>query len=114
MVGSTWFFKALRSKDAKYIVAPKYKELSVAKLWSYVLAVLELNQYFPTMNESELPERDYMWTVIFSINSEATTKFIKDARKSRTSPDTIDQNELLEVDPAIFKEIIEIVEQKLI
>ena len=59
-----------------------------------------------------MPERDYMWTIISTVNPEATSKLIKDARKSRKSEDTIDQDELVEVDPALFNEIKKIVAQK--
>ena len=76
-------------KDAKHIVPPKYRELSVTKLWPYIKELPELNQYFPTLKEDELPERDYMWTIISTVNLEVTSKFIKDARKDRKSDDTI-------------------------
>ena len=99
-------------RDAKHIVAPKYRELSVAKLWPFIKELPELNQYFPTLKEDELPERDYMWTIISTVNSEATSKLIKDARKGRMSEDAIDQDQLVEVDPALFKEIKEIVAHK--
>ena len=59
-----------------------------------------------------MPERDYMWTIISTVNPEATSKLIKDARKSRKSEDMIDQDELVEVDPALFNEIKKIVAQK--
>ena len=99
-------------KEAKHVVAPRYKELSVAKLWLYVKEIPEMIQYFPEMKEKELSERDCMWVIISTINPEATTKIVKDARKNRRSEDVMNQNELVEVDPALYKEISEIVAQK--
>ena len=86
--------------------------MSVAKLWPYIKEVPELNQYFPSLKGGEFPEREFMWTIISTINPEATSKIIKDARNNRRSVDSIDQNELVEVDPTLFKEIKEIVAQK--
>ena len=102
----------MKLKEAKHVVAPRYKELSVAKLWPYVKEIPEMIQYFPEMKEKELPERDYMWVIISTINPEATMKIVKDARKNRRSEDVVSQNELVEVDPALYKEISEIVAQK--
>ena len=53
-----------------------------------------------------------MWTVISTINPEATSKLIKDSRKNRRSEDKIDQDQLFEIDPSHFKEIEEVVAQK--
>ena len=59
-----------------------------------------------------MPERDYMWTVISTINPKATSKLIKDSRKNQKSEDKIDQDQLVEIDPSLFKEIEEVVAQK--
>ena len=99
-------------KNAKHIVAPKYRELSVAKLWPYIKEVQELSQYFPNLNDGELPEKDYTWTIISTVNPEATSKFIQDAKKYRGSQDLIGQDQLVEFDPALFKEIEEVAAQK--
>ena len=99
-------------KNAKHIVAPKYRELSVAKLWPYIKEVQELSQYFLNLNDGELPERDYTWTIISTVNPEATSKLIQDTRKNRGSQDVISQDQLVEVDPALFKEIEEVAAQK--
>ena len=40
------YFKTLRLINENYIVAPKYKEFSVAKLWLYKYEISKLNQYF--------------------------------------------------------------------
>ena len=47
-----------------------------------------------------------MWTVISTINPEATPKLIKESRKNRRSEDKIDQDQFVEIDPSLFKEIV--------
>ena len=99
-------------KEAKHVVASRYKELSVSKLWPYVKEISEMIQYFPKIKEKEPPERDYMWVIISTINSEATIKIVKDVRKNLRSEDVVNQNQLVEEDPVLYKEISEIVAQK--
>ena len=41
-----------------------------------------------------------MWTIILTVNPEATSKLIKDVRNDRMSEDAIDNDQLVEVDPA--------------
>ena len=53
-------------------------------------------------------ERDYMWI----INRDVIEKNIKDAMKNRKSSESIDQNEHVEANSSIYKEITEDVAQK--
>ena len=40
------YFKTLKSINKNYMVVPKYKKLSYAKLWHYINEISELNLYF--------------------------------------------------------------------
>ena len=53
-----------------------------------------------------------MWAVISTLRPDQTRKLIEDARKSRSQQKTYDENELVEVDPEIFKEIQSVLLQK--
>ena len=86
--------------------------MSVEKLWPYIKEIDELNAYFPDLKETEKPERVYMWAVISTLRPDQTRKLIEDARKSRSQQKTYDENELVEVDPEIFKEIQSVLLQK--
>lgn len=57
-------YRALLLEDAKFIVIPKYSELSVKKIWPHIQQIDELKLYFPDMKPHQKPERDYMWTVL--------------------------------------------------
>ena len=43
----------------------------------------ELIQYFPDYSQSELPERNYLWTVISSVMPKETKRLIERAREQR-------------------------------
>ena len=74
----------LHLKDAKWIVAPKYKELGVKKLWPYIKELEDLAIYFPDMKPDQYPDRDYMWTVISTLRTDVTQKLVKQARDHRS------------------------------
>ena len=40
----------------------------------------EISIYFPSFEEGSLPDREYLWNVLFSIKTEATTEIIQTAR----------------------------------
>ena len=104
--------KVLRSKSVKLIIVPKHKELGVNKIWALIKVVDELNAYFLDYRDNELPEREFIWGVISTIRPEETTKLVSDARKSRGVKKEENQDELVEVDPLLFKEIQSVVMQK--
>lgn len=92
-------------------IAPKYKELGVKALWSYVKVVEELCKYFPSYSEDEVPERDYLWTVISSIMPRETKTLIQSTREER-SVRSQDSEDLVEITPAMKEEIFSAVAQK--
>ena len=72
----------------------------------------ELNEYFPSYRENQYPERDFMWTIVSTLRPEQTKKLIDEARKHRSIKGEGNQDELVEVDPDIYKEIQSTLSQK--
>ena len=102
----------LKTSEIKYIIVQKYSELSIAKIWPLVKEVEDLNAYFPDMKENELPEREYLWTIVSTLRSETTKELIKTARNNRTTKESADQNNLIQIDMSIYQEISAIAAQK--
>jgi hypothetical protein len=94
------------------LIAPKYKELSVYKLWPFIKEVDELMLYFPDYEEDEFPERDFLYTVISTLQPDVTKKLIQEAREKRSVHKTEDEEELVELDSEIKKEIFGVMAQK--
>lgn len=72
--------QAIRRADTHYIIAPKYKEVSLKVLWPLVKEIDELSVYFLDLGDDELPDREYLWTVISTLRPNATAKLVEDAR----------------------------------
>ena len=52
-------------------------------MWPYIQEIEELNQYFADFKVGELPEREFLWTIILIFRTEATKEIIEDVRKNR-------------------------------
>ena len=82
------------------------------KLWPYIKELEDLAIYFPDMKPDQYPDRDYMWTVISTLRTDVTQKLVKQARDHRSVTREENNEELVEVDPEIFREIKSILTQK--
>ena len=63
--------------------------------------------YFPDFQEGELPDREFMWTILSTLREDAVKEIIRDARKKRAVSAEEDKEELIEIDPEILKMILE-------
>ena len=59
----------------------------------------------PDYNETELPERDFFYSILSTLYEAETKEIIKKAREARSLKQTDDVGELVEIDSAIMKEI---------
>ena len=46
--------------------------------------ISDLSWYFPDFREGQLPEREYLWNVLYILNPNETGQLIKDAREKRS------------------------------
>ena len=54
----------------KHVHIPKYEELSVKKLWPLMWNIENFMVYMPDPTpEGRLPERQYFWNVLNTVNS---------------------------------------------
>ena len=45
---------------------PRYKELGVKPIWSFVKEIPELLKYFPDLEDDELPDRSFLWGILLT------------------------------------------------
>ena len=72
------------------MVVPKYKELSVKKIWEFVKDEEDIMVYFPDYKETELLPRDFLITILTTYNKEAMAELVTQARNKRSI--TLDSN----------------------
>ena len=99
-------------KNTTYIVVPRYAELGMNKLKFYVKELGDLAAYFPGIHQNELPERDYLWTIISTLMLEATHNLLTEAREHRSVKSKEDTNQLIKIDSELYTKPRDLVTQR--
>ena len=106
--------KVLLVTDVKTFDVPQYSELSVRKLYPYIKDTQDLNVFFPDYDNSELPERKFMISVLCTTRPNEITQLVKDSRQKRSVFENDDSTELIKIRSSIKSEIMAVVTQKVI
>ena len=64
---------------------PQYKELRVKLVWALVKEWPELLEYFPNFEETEHPDRLFMWAELSSMRPDSCKQQLEDAWKALSS-----------------------------
>ena len=102
----------LKQKDVITIEVPKYAELSVAKIWPLIKETDDLLQYFPDYLPKQIPDRDHMFTVLWTLRYTTIKKIINDARKNRALENNENESQFVYIEKGLFKEIDDVLSQK--
>ena len=96
----------------KYLEIPRYKELSVKYIWSFVREVQALSSYFPTLQPNQLPDRDFMLSVLSTIRYDELHKMIQNARKHRSIKALEANDDLIHISKKMYEKINGVLTQK--
>ena len=66
------------------IIVSRYKELSVEHIWPLAKDVTDLNWYFTNYTKSQLPDRTFMYAILWTFRKDVLENIINDARKQRS------------------------------
>ena len=58
----------------------------------------DLMKYFPEFDENELPDRSFMWGVLFTLRRDEWVKLVDEVRKRRCQEEKENKDELIEID----------------
>ena len=97
----------------KYLEVPRYKELYVSNIWSLVREVQALVQYFPTFQPNQLPDRDFMFSILSTLRYDDLHKMVQNARKHRSIKSPEADDDLIHVWKNLYEEINGVFTQKL-
>ena len=70
--------------NAYMLYMPKFPELSVEKIWSFIKDDPELPKYFLKYKAKQMPNRDYLWTVLNTIRPDQVSNLHKEALEKRS------------------------------
>ena len=94
------------------MVVPKYAKLSVKNVWMFVKESEELMKYFPDYNDSQLPDREFMFSVISTKFPQALLSLIREAKDKRAIIEENDDSEIIEILPEIREAIMGVLSHK--
>lgn len=94
------------------LLVPKYRELSVRRVWDYVKEIPELCSYFPDYSEKQTPEKDFLFTILTALRPDALEQLVLEARKKRSVYEQPDIEEYVEMTEHIKEEIASVFNQK--
>ena len=78
--------KLYHLSEIKPVHVPQYDELSVKRLWPTLKCANDFMIFFPDeLPKGRLPDRDYFFTVLNTLNEEYLTHIINEAGKTRFS-----------------------------
>ena len=60
----------LKTKDVTLKIIPRYKELAVKIMWEYIKELIEIHQYFSDYTQKQIPERDYLFAVVSTLQND--------------------------------------------
>ena len=76
----------LELKQVKQICVPMYDELAVQKIWPYIKEDREMMRFFPDkLPKGRLPDREYFWNVVNTVNEPYVTQLTKHANELRNA-----------------------------
>ena len=76
--------KLMPVSQVRPVNVPKYDELSVTALYQDVMAQASLSVFFPDIiSEKHLPDRDYFFTIINTVEPVYLDQLIRHAQKTR-------------------------------
>ena len=87
------------------LVVTRFKELKVKGILDKIIDFDEYNLYFHDFPNSKLFGRDYLISIINTLNPNATEKLEKEARESRSITQSDDPGNLVEIKSEIINEL---------
>ena len=86
-----------RSYEIKGVNVPKYPELKVDTFWKIIKENPIYLSYFPDYKERKLPQRQYMFDLLYTIDESFVENFIQDCHMNRRIKPNFDINECVEI-----------------
>ena len=91
---------------------PKYQELKVSAIWDLVKDDEEIRQYFPEYEPGNYPERDNLFAILSSLRKRGLLQLIKNAKNNRSFTENTEEDEMVQITPAIKTEIFNVLPRK--
>ena len=93
-------------------MVPRYSELSVEEIWPMIKEVADIMVYFPDYSGKQMPDRDYMYSILATTRYEQLKEIVDNSRKQRAKDNILPDDEFVYIEKNILSEIEEVMAQK--
>ena len=69
-------------------------------------------EYFPDYLDGQLPDRNFMFSIIATMFPQTLAELVRDARKKRSLWEDVQGDDYIEIDPVIKSLIMNVLERK--
>ena len=101
-----------KQRDITIFDVPRYEELSVSKIWPLIKEAADILEYFPDYSNKQLPDREYMFSILSTLRFSVIEKMVNDARKNRSIEGKENAGQFVYIQKDLFNEISGVLAQK--
>ena len=87
------------------MAVPRFKELSVFKVWPLVTEVNYLMLYFPDYKSNQMTERSFMYSILSTFRLNEIKSMIKNSRDIRAIQNLSNDDRFVHIEKKIYEEI---------
>ena len=98
----------IKQGDVIKIIVPRYKELSVDKIWEMISEIDDLMLYFPDYKEKQKPDRHFIFAVLSTLRHDVLKDIVSSARNNRSIENEDREDDFVFIESNLFKEISDV------
>ena len=99
-------FRNLKKSKLFEVIVPRFKELKAENIWNLIKEAEELKVYFPDLDVHQLPNREYMYSILSTLRNYKVKSMILNVRKNRSIDSKEKENDLVFISNEIYEEKI--------
>ena len=94
-----------RQAKIKSVTVPRYPELNVKSFWSHIKKTPDYLAYFPDYKSSQLPERDFMFETLITIDEQFVVDKVRQAWEGKLAKNKNGDDEKILITKELLEEI---------
>ena len=98
----------IKQGDVIKIIVPRYKELSVDKIWQMISEIDDLMLYFPEYKKKQKPDRHFMLAVFSTLRHDELKEIVSSACNIRSIENEDRGDDFVFIESNFFKEISDV------
>ena len=115
VIGRLWFLignRYIKNKNVIFFEIPDYPEFAAKNVWPLIKENPDLLDYFPDFKDTQLPEKEFLYGILCSLNPDVVRELVATGVKNRSPLKQEDKSELIEVTKNLKDSILSLYSMK--